>query len=39
MTERSDTWTVVTNDEDGGIDDLHSGAEGIARDGTPYAEW
>lgn len=38
ITERSDTWTVVTDDE-GGIDDLHSGTEGLARDGTPYAQW
>lgn len=39
ITERSDTWTVVTSPDEGGIVDLHSGAEGVGRDGTPYAEW
>lgn len=39
ITERSDTWSVVTSSDDGGIEDLHSGAAGTGQDGTPYAEW
>lgn len=34
-------WSVVPppNPELGGVYDLHSGAEGSGRDGTPYATW
>lgn len=38
ITERADTWLISTQ-EGGGIHDLHSGAEGIASDGTRYGEW
>ena len=46
MTERTDTW--MTNQSDtltsiqetqGGIDDVHSGSQGIASDGTIYNTW
>lgn len=45
VTERSDTWIPVAETADaavseaGGIRDVHSGAEGLARDGTAYADW
>lgn len=38
LTERSDTWKIRTNDS-GGIEDVHSGARGEARDGTRYEDW
>lgn len=41
ITDRSDTW-VSTPAPDGnmpGVYDLHSGAPGAARDGSPYASW
>ena len=46
MTDRTDTW--MTNQSDtltsiqetqGGIDDVHSGSQGIASDGTIYNTW
>jgi general secretion pathway protein G len=46
MTSSSDTW--ITNQSDtmsdinetqGGMDDVHSGSEGIASDGTTYNTW
>lgn len=37
ITERQDTW--VFEQENGAISDLHSGAEGVALDGTRYGEW
>jgi general secretion pathway protein G len=46
ITDRNDTW--MTNQSDslmsieetqGGIDDVHSGAQGIATDGTTYNTW
>lgn len=46
ITGRSDTWitsqsdTLDTIDEtEGGIDDVHSGAELTAIDGTSYSQW
>jgi len=41
ITERSDTWQPVAPPTvDGeGVSDVHSGAEGVAKDGTRYADW
>lgn len=41
ITDRSDTWQLVPppSSDRGGVWDLHSGAEGTAKDGTPFAEW
>ena len=41
ITDRADTWVVVPPEdaEKGGVFDLHSGAPGNGRDGTPYSAW
>jgi general secretion pathway protein G len=46
MTKRSDTWMTVQSDTlmtleqtDGGIDDVHSGSQLTASDGTSYSTW
>lgn len=45
VTDRSDTWITVAEPADpasgeaGGIRDVRSGAEGVARDGSAYADW
>ena len=40
ITERSDTWRIVAPpDEESGIYDIHSGAEGTAANGQAYADW
>jgi general secretion pathway protein G len=46
MTSRNDTWmtsesdTMTDIDEtQGGMDDVHSGSEGISSDGTTYNTW
>ncbi|MEW6590730.1 MAG: prepilin-type N-terminal cleavage/methylation domain-containing protein [Pseudomonadota bacterium] len=40
ITERADTWQIVPPpDGEGGVYDLHSGAEGTGLDGVPYADW
>lgn len=41
ITERNDTWQTVAATEPGqsGMRDVHSGAPGNGRDGTPYASW
>ena len=42
VTGASDQWTVETAAEPGqpsGVKDVHSGAPGNAKDGTPYASW
>ena len=41
MTESAETWTIVPPEdtEKGGVFDIHSGAPGNARDGTPYSSW
>jgi general secretion pathway protein G len=46
MTSRDDTWMtgmsdtlVDINETQGGIDDVHSGSQGIATDGTTYNTW
>jgi general secretion pathway protein G len=47
ITGRTDTWITTTSDvlatvdetDSGGIDDVHSGAQGTASDGTEYSSW
>jgi len=41
ITDSAATWVVVPpeNPELGGVFDLHSGAPGNGRDGTPYSSW
>ncbi|NMG45249.1 prepilin-type N-terminal cleavage/methylation domain-containing protein [Aromatoleum toluvorans] len=41
ITERSDSWQYVAppGGDGTGVWDLHSGAEGTAKDGTRYADW
>ncbi len=41
MTDSATTWVVVPPEdiEKGGVFDVHSGASGNARDGTPYSGW
>lgn len=38
MTSQSDTLTDI-NETQGGIDDVHSGAQALASDGTSYNTW
>ena len=35
----SDQWVLESAPDSGGLRDIHSGAPGNARDGTPYANW
>ena len=46
FTESADTWQVVMSEPDAatpnaapGVFDVKSGAQGVALDGTPYADW
>ena len=42
ITGASDTWQVETGSEAGqpsGVKDVHSGAQGNGKDGTPYGSW
>ena len=47
MTQRSDTWVPAQSDaftstdetQSGGMDDVHSGSQAIATDGTTYNTW
>ncbi|MEO6145813.1 MAG: prepilin-type N-terminal cleavage/methylation domain-containing protein [Sulfuriferula sp.] len=41
ITDSAATWVTVppADAEQGGVYDLHSGASGNGRDGTPYAGW
>jgi len=40
VSESAETWTTVPPaDGSGGVYDVHSGAEGVARDGSAYADW
>lgn len=40
ITERADSWLPGTPpDGSEGLADVHSGAEGLAKDGSRYAEW
>ena len=38
MTSESDTLTDI-NETEGGIDDVHSGSEGVSSEGTTYNTW
>jgi general secretion pathway protein G len=41
ITESTSTWVTTPPDdpEQGGVFDVHSGADGKAADGSPYKEW
>lgn len=41
ITERADTWQVVapSGDDAGALYDIKSGAPGVSRDGSAYADW
>jgi general secretion pathway protein G len=41
ITESSTTWIVVAPEDStkGGVNDIHSGADGLGRDGKPFREW
>lgn len=41
ITESAATWVIVPpeDSEKGGVFDVHSGAPGNGRDGTPYSSW
>ena len=41
ITDRADTWVPVAApiDSTPGVYDVHSGAPGVARDGSSYASW
>lgn len=47
VTNKADTWIVgqsgmltsVDQTDEGGIDDVHSGSQGVAADGTTYNTW
>jgi general secretion pathway protein G len=46
MTNRSDTWSTSQsdtltdiNETQGGMDDVHSGSEGVSTEGTTYNTW
>lgn len=41
ITESSSTWTMVAPEDStkGGVNDIHSGADGVGRDGKPFREW
>ena len=41
LTDSASTWVAVPPDDadKGGVYDLHSGAPGNGRDGTPYSSW
>jgi general secretion pathway protein G len=46
MTSRSDTWITSQsdtltdiNETQGGIDDVHSGSQGVSSEGTTYDTW
>lgn len=40
VTDSTETWIIVPpGDNQEGVYDLHSGAEGEGADGKPYAEW
>jgi general secretion pathway protein G len=41
VTDMTTTWTIVSVPEgqEGFVYDIHSGAAGVARDGTSYSDW
>jgi general secretion pathway protein G len=39
FTQSSSTWQEIKDETDGGVFDVHSGADSIASNGTPYNQW
>ena len=39
FTQSASTWQQIVDETDGGIFDVHSGADLIASNGTPYNQW
>lgn len=41
ITDTAQSWIIITPDAEtaGAVYDVKSGAQGLAKDGTPYAEW
>jgi len=41
ITESSESWTIMApeDQESGGLYDIHSGADGQAKDGSIYSDW
>jgi type II secretory pathway pseudopilin PulG len=41
ITGSNSTWTVVAPEDStkGGVNDIHSGADGLGQDGKPFREW
>lgn len=39
ITQSASTWQEIVDETDGGIFDVHSGADLIASNGTPYNQW
>jgi general secretion pathway protein G len=41
VTDRADTWAIESAPDGAasGVQDVHSGAPGTSRDGSPYATW
>ena len=39
FTNSADTWQVDNADPDPGVDDVHSGSDETAMDGSKYSEW
>lgn len=40
VTDRADTWMLVPpTGQQEGLQDVHSGALGLSKEGTPYASW
>jgi general secretion pathway protein G len=39
ITRSASTWQEILDETDGGIFDVHSGADVVASNGTPYNQW
>jgi general secretion pathway protein G len=39
ITRSADTWQEIVDETEGGIFDVHSGADLVASNGTPYNQW
>jgi general secretion pathway protein G len=39
MTQSATTWQEIVDETEGGIFDVHSGADRLASNGTPYNQW
>jgi general secretion pathway protein G len=39
MTQSATTWQEILDETEGGIFDVHSGADRLASNGTPYNQW